>query len=188
MQISNSPERYGAVPQALHWLTAAAVLLAWLLGEFGDAFPRGAPRETALFIHISAGLAVLLLVAGRLFWRIGDPAPLPEPTAMGAWLDRAGRLTHYLLYVLLVAVPVVGIVTHFARGDALPLFGLTEIASPWPADRAFRRSAKGMHELLANAMLILAGLHAAAALLHHYVLGDRTLVRMLPASWSTRRA
>ena len=69
---------------------------------------------------------------------------------------------------------------QFARGHALPLFGLGEIASPWPADRTFARSVKGVHELLANALIILALLHAAAALAHHWFLRDRTLRRMLP--------
>jgi cytochrome b561 len=60
------------------------------------------------------------------------------------------------------------------------LFGLTEIASPWVRDRAFARSVKEIHEVMANALIILATLHAVAALLHHWVLRDRTLVRMLP--------
>ena len=46
-------------------------------------------------------------------------------------MDPAARIAHYTLYALLVAVPVAGIVLQFARGDALPLFGLAEIASPW---------------------------------------------------------
>ncbi len=85
-----------------------------------------------------------------------------------------------IIYALLIAIPVVGIVTLFARGHALPFFGLLEIASPWPADRAFAHKITEVHELLANAMMSLTGLHAAAALVHHYVLRDRTLLRMLP--------
>ena len=62
----------------------------------------------------------------------------------------------------------------------LPVFGIFEIASPWMADRAFARSVKGVHELLANSLVILAGVHAAAALFHHWILRDRTLLRMIP--------
>jgi cytochrome b561 len=100
----------------------------------------------------------------------------------GAWLDQLGRLAHYALYALLVAAPVVGIVLQFARGDALPVFGLFEVASPWAADRAFAGAVKEVHEVLANALVILAALHAAAALLHHFALHDRTLLRMLPGA------
>ena len=80
----------------------------------------------------------------------------------------------------MLAVPVTGIVLEFARGQALPLFGVAEIASPWVRDRAFASSVKGVHELIADALLVLAALHAAAALFHHFILKDRTLLRMLP--------
>jgi cytochrome b561 len=98
------------------------------------------------------------------------------------WLDPAAQIAHYSLYVLLVAVPVVGVVLQFARGDALPLFGLAEIPSPWLKDRALAHSVKEVHEILAHALVVLAAFHAAAALIHHWVFRDRTLVRMLPHS------
>ena len=180
MRLRSSVEGYGAVSQMMHWITVVLVILAWLLGQFDDVFPKGAARAAALFVHNSAGLAVIGILVLRLLWRFADPPPPTEPTILGAWLDRAGRLAHYLLYALLVAVPISGIVLQFARGDALPLFGLTEISSPWVRDRAFVRSVKEIHEMTANALIVLAALHAAAALVHHWVLRDRTLVRMLP--------
>lgn len=182
MRLRNSPDGYGAIPQALHWLTVALVLLAWVLGQFDDALPRA----TGLYIHISAGLAILPLLAIRLCWRLADSPPPVEASAFGVWLDRAGRLAHYALYGLLIAAPLAGIVLQFARGDALPLFGLTEIVSPWPRDRAFARSVKEVHEVLSNALIFLALLHAAAALVHHLLLRDRTLLRMLPRGHDPR--
>ena len=186
MRLYNSARSYGAVPQALHWLTVFLVALAWALGTFNDVLPKGRPRDFGLFVHISAGLAILALLVARVGWRLVDPAPPPEATEFGAWtgkwLDPAARVAHYGLYVLLVAVPVVGIVLHFARGDALPLFGLAEIPSPWLKDRAFARSVKEVHEVLAHALVILATMHAVAALIHHWIFRDRTLVRMLPHS------
>lgn len=183
MRWGNSTEGYGAVPQMMHWITVALVILAWFLGEFDDIFPKGPARAASLFVHISAGLAVIGLLVLRLLWRFADRPPPIEHTILGAWLDRAGRLTHYVLYALLIAVPISGIVLQFARGDSLPLFGLAEIASPWPADRAFARSVKEIHEVIANALIILAAFHAVAALVHHWVLRDRTLIRMLPQAW-----
>ena len=183
MEWRNSSAGYGAIPQMLHWITVALVILAWALGQFDDAFPKGAARTASLMIHISAGLAVIGALVLRLCWRFADPPPPVQHTALGAWLDRTGRLVHYLLYALLIAVPISGIVLQFARGQPLPLFGLTEIASPWPADRAFTRTVKEVHEVTANALVILAALHATAAMLHHWVLRDRTLVRMLPMAW-----
>lgn len=180
MQYRNSATGYGIISQALHWLVVGLVILTWVLGTFDDVLPRGGARAAGSFIHVSAGLAILAVVVARLMWRFLDPPPPLESTNLGVWLDRAGRLVHYALYGFLIAVTISGIVLQFARGDALPLFGLSTIASPWAADRAFAHSVKDVHELLAHALVILALLHAAAALVHHWVLRDRTLVRMLP--------
>ena len=180
MQFRNSPQSYGAISKFLHWSTVALVIAAWLLGTFGDALPRGAARSTGLFIHIFAGLGVLVFLALRLLWRIIDRTPPPEITPFGSWLEFLGKLTHVALYVLLAATPAIGILLQFARGDALPVFGLTEIASPWTRDRAFAHSIKGVHETMADVLMVLAAFHALAAMVHHWVWRDRTLERMLP--------
>ncbi|MGL4285178.1 MAG: cytochrome b [Phreatobacter sp.] len=187
MQIKNSTDRYGAIAQSLHWLTVILLMLAWTLGTFGDVFPRGPARATGQFVHMIAGLAILAVLAARLSWRMVDPPPPPAPTRLGLWAERAAQLTHCALYLLLIAVPIVGIVLQFARGRPVPLFGLAEIPSPWVADRAFSRNVRQVHELIAHALLILAGLHAAAALCHHWIFRDRTLARMLPGSRPTRQ-
>jgi cytochrome b561 len=180
MQIYNSSKGYGAISRAAHWLTVILVALAWVLGVLGDDLPKGTQREAGLFVHMSAGLAVVILLVVRLAWNLVNPPPPAEPTSLGIWSVRLGQATHYLLYGLLIAVPVAGIVLQFARGDALPIFGIADIASPWVRDRAFARGIKEVHEILAHTLVIVAGFHAAAALFHHWVLRDRTLARMLP--------
>lgn len=180
MQITNSSEGYGAISQAAHWLTVILVALAWTLGLFGDDLPKGTQRDAGLFVHMSAGLAVVILLVVRLALNLVNPPPSAEPATLGIWMVRLGQATHYLLYGLLIAVPVAGIVLQFARGDALPLFGIADIASPWVKDRAFAGSVKEVHEILAHTLVVVAGFHAAAALFHHWVLRDRTLARMLP--------
>jgi cytochrome b561 len=74
-----------------------------------------------------------------------------------------------------------GILVQLKRGNPLPLFGVWDVASPWPTDRTLARTLLRVHEYLADTLLTLAGVHAAAALMHHYIFEDRTLVRMLPA-------
>jgi cytochrome b561 len=180
MQLFNSSERYGSIELKIHWFTALLVNLGCSLGEWGDVFPRGPARDAALFAHMSAGLAIIALVALRLAWRLFDAPLPPEPTRFGHVGELASRIGHLALYALLIGVTVAGIATQFARGNPLPIFGLTEILSPWTADRAFSRSVKEVHETLANVLIIAAALHAAAALAHHYLLRDRTLARMLP--------
>lgn len=180
MQLVNTETRYGALPQALHWATVICVVAGWLLGQFIDDFPKGVARDSAFATHVALGEFVLLLLAVRLLWRFANRPPALLPTGFGRAGEIAATLGHYALYALLLAVPIVGIVAQLKRGNALPIFGVWHLASPWPADRAAAHSVMEVHELLANALLILAGIHAAAALIHHYVFGDRTLVRMLP--------
>jgi cytochrome b561 len=184
VQRTNPIHRYGVTPQFLHWLTVILVLVAWTLGTFGDDLPKGAARDTGLFVHISAGLLILMAPIMRLSWRAVEPPPPPEPNEFGRWLgafaDPAARFAHYTLYALLIAAPIAGIVAQFARGNALPLFGLVDIPSPWTRDRAFAHNVTEVHEILANALVIVASFHAVAALVHHFVFRDNTLIRMLP--------
>jgi cytochrome b561 len=185
MQLLNSSARYGAIAQLLHWSVVLLVLLAWGLGVVGDELPKGAAEAAALFVHISAGLLVVFLTGMRLLWRLADPSPQAERTEFGnwafaGWIGLGAKLAHLGLYVLLVAVPLLGIGVEFARGKGLPVLGLFEIATPWPADRALARNLKTVHELLAHGLMALASLHAASALIHHWVFRDSTLVRMLP--------
>jgi cytochrome b561 len=180
MQWVNTEARYGALSQALHWATAICVTVGWLLGQFMGVFPKGVARECASSIHIALGEFVIVMFAARLLWRFANPPPaLP---ILGRAGEIAATLGHYALYALLLAVPIVGIVVQLKRGNALPVFGVWHLASPWPADRVAAHSLREAHKLIANALLIFAALHAAAALIHHYVFGDRTLVRMLPGN------
>ncbi|WP_315758350.1 MULTISPECIES: cytochrome b [unclassified Bradyrhizobium] len=179
MRIRNSAKAYGSVAIGLHWIVAVLVPAAWISGHLGDILPRGS-HDTGLFMHVSLGLAMLGFALARLAWRLADPPPAPEAAKFGAWTVHVGEITHLLIYGIMFAIPVLGIVTQFARGYGLPVFGLFEIASPWVGDRGFAHDMKEMHEALANGLMILIGLHAGAALLHHYWLHDRTLRRMVP--------
>jgi cytochrome b561 len=180
MQLGNTETRYGALSQAMHWATVICVGAGWLLGQFMDDFPKGIARDSALATHIALGEFVLVLLAVRLFWRQFDRPPALVSTRFGRAGQIAATIGHYALYALLLAVPIVGIVAQFKRRNALPIFGVWHLASPWPADRAAAHSVTEVHELLANALLVFAGLHACAALIHHHMFRDRTLVRMLP--------
>jgi cytochrome b561 len=181
MQIRNSLRGYGIVAASAHWLTMLLVVAAWLLGTFGDALPRGPVRSAGVAVHISIGLAILALAVARLAWRRFDAPPLPlESPRLGRWATAAASLAHVGLYALLIVTPHVGVLLQFARGQALPIFGIVEIASPLAKDRDFAATVREIHETLGNGLMILAALHAAAAMAHHWILRDDTLGRMLP--------
>ena len=170
----------------MHWLTVFLVALAWALGTFDDVLPKGGPRQSGLFVHVSAGIAILALLSGHAEHggrSIRSAARSNRIWRMDGKVAGIAQIAHYALYALLVAVPVAGIVLQFARGDALPLFGIAEISSPWLEDRAFAHNVKEVHEVKFSPMhWWLAAFHAAAALIHHCIFRDRTLVRMLPHS------
>jgi cytochrome b561 len=176
---NNEGVGYSATAKVLHWLAALCVALAWPLGTFIDDFSKGI-QPAAIFSHISLGLTVLALALVRLGWRIGHPPPEFLPSGFGPWAERAAILVQWLLYALMLVLPISGIVLQFTRDQPMPLFGLGEIVSPWARDRALSRSVHEVHELLADSLLTLATLHALAALIHHYILGDMTLRRMMP--------
>lgn len=179
MQLHNSADRYGGVAMGLHWLTLFLVVLAWALGQGMDILPRGDVRMAGIVTHVALGLGILAVFAVRLVWRLAETQPASLPSPLGRWSEVLAEVVHYALYALLFAVPVVGIAYQFARGD-LPVFGLFHIPTPLTPDRDLARSIGEIHETLANAIVLLAGFHALAALGHHYLFRDRTLVRMLP--------
>jgi cytochrome b561 len=180
MRWSNSQRDYGAAVQIAHWLSALLVGVAWLLGTVAEDLPRGSVRDLEELIHVSAGELIAILLIFRIGWRLIDPPPPSEPTPMGALGDMVAKMAHLALYALLAAVIAFGVATQFADGDALSMFGLFDIASPWAKDEKSAHDLKEIHEALANGLVILATIHAAAALVHHFVFGDRTLRRMLP--------
>lgn len=182
MQLVNSKTRYGALPQLIHWLTALFVIVGWALGQFGDDLPKGPVRAFGLLTHMTLGQCVVALLVIRLIWRIANPPPPLQPTPFGWLVAAAAKASHFTLYALLLVVPLLGVIVQLKRGHDLPIFGIWQFVSPWPADRAIARSILWAHQILAYALLILAGIHACAAIAHHWLWRDRTLTRMLPGS------
>lgn len=189
MILGNSRSRYGAVAMALHWLLAAAILFMLWLGLFMTSLDEEDPRTFPLFqIHKSIGLTILVLTLTRLLWRLANQVP-PLPASMRPWERVSARGVHALFYVLMIAIPLLGWATVSSAPLAVPTiwFGLFE----WPhvpflanLPRAEKRMIEGplagAHGVLALSMLVLAGLHAAAALKHHFRDRDDVLKRMLP--------
>ncbi|MFO1151307.1 MAG: cytochrome b [Alsobacter sp.] len=170
--------RYDRFALGLHWAMAVLIVLAFGLALVVDVFPRS--FEPAIVeTHKDLGVAILVLLVIRFLWRLTHTPPAQDPE-IGALAQKASHLGHLALYGLMVLVPVIGVLFAFWRGQGLHL-GVVDIASPFAADRAVARPLKEIHELAAYALMGLAGLHAAAALWHHYVKRDSTLRRMLPA-------
>ena len=158
-----------------HWLTAALVAALWVLAHLIDDFPKGMPRIAARSTHIVVGLLLAIVVARRIQWRLRSGRQLPGVGPR--WLAAAAKAAHGLLYIGLVAVLLLGIANAWARGDTL--FRLVTIPKLLPGHPQLKPTIEALHMYVANGLLILAGLHALAALVHHFVLKDNVLRRML---------
>ncbi len=177
--MASSNTRYGAVAQSFHWLTAILVLVAFLYGPGGsEQRVYSAARDFDRQLHETLGLCVLVLVVLRLLWRLVDKRP--EPVDIAPWMGRAARLMQAGLYVLLFAVPLTAIAGAWLEGHPLTLLGGLEIAPRLAQAHAAGTLVAEVHTWLGDAILWLAGLHAAAALFHHFVLRDGVLLSMLP--------
>ena len=165
---------YDRTTIALHWVTAASVVVLWIIGQTADWIPDG-PANTAVWsVHVVLGFMLTALLAWRIVWRATGGRRLP-PADSGA-LQVFAKLTHYLLYALLMVVVVLGVVNAFVRGYSL--FDLVHL--PQIGDREWRRPITEWHGLAANILLGLALFHATAALIHHYLWQDAVLRRMMP--------
>lgn len=167
---------YDRLTIRLHWLTALLIAALWGGAQIIDVFPPGGGRVGMRSVHILLGVALAVVLVARIAWRVTGGRRLP-PADRGL-VHLAGEAAHYLLYALMAAEVAVGLSYLWVRGDSI--FGLFSIPAYDPGNRALRRTVGGLHELAANAILIVVGLHAGAALFHHYVLHDGVLRRMLP--------
>ena len=173
--------RHDRTTIVLHWTTAMLVVVLWTIGQTIDVFPNGPLRIDYRSVHIVCGVALGVVLVARLTWRLTRRESLP-PIDHGVLLFIA-RATHWLLYALLVTAVGLGVAYLWVRGDSI--FNLFAVPAYDPVNqRALSHQVGGWHALAANTILIVAGLHAAAALVHHFVLRDATLRRMLP--WQER--
>lgn len=175
--MDTKPVRYDRVSIALHWSTAVLVVFLWIMAQIIDLFPSGPPRVGARSVHIVVGVILAVLLAARLLWRLTS-GHHPEPVDPGL-MGRVATLTHGLIYALLALVILAGLTNVWVRGDSV--FGLFRLPGLGPESRWLRGLVGDVHALAANGILILAGLHAAAGLFHHFMLRDDTLRRMWPA-------
>jgi cytochrome b561 len=180
-----SGERYGAVAQLLHWATAVLVLIAFIYGPGGsEQRVYSAARDFDRQLHETLGMSVLALVALRLAWRVFDARPVH--LQMVRWMEIAAKAVRVALYVLLFAVPLTAIAGAWLEGHPLTLLGGIEIPPALALSHDVGAVIARIHTWLGDTILWGAGLHALAALFHHFVLKDRVLESMLPAGLADR--
>jgi len=176
--MSQSPERYGSPAIALHWLTAALVIVVGTLGLLHDSWSKST-QAFWINIHALIGLLLWVLVMVRLWWRRREPPPA-LPAGIDPLTRRLAGPVHALLYGLLLVIPVIGIVTFVFHGRVFD-FGLFQVDFGIKRNRAIFHPTEDIHGYLAYALFTLAGIHLLAALWHQFVRHDGFLRRMWPA-------
>lgn len=192
MPSKNTLARYGNVAMTFHWLIAALIATNLCLGfYFANVMSSHDPGFFGIVqLHKSIGLSVLALSVLRLGWRLANPIP-PLPTDFGTPMKILARGTHYLFYVLIIAIPLAGwsLVSASPRGTPTLYFGLFQwphipfLASlPRTMKRPYALTLGEIHALLAYTAAALLVLHVGAALWHHFVRRDNVLKRMVPGT------
>ena len=184
-RLANTKQRYGSVAIALHWSMAALIIGLFLLGlymgglEYVDRWYNRAPH-----LHESFGLVVFALLLVRTFWTLVNIRPAPLP--MRAWEHMAASAVKVLLYLLLFAVTISGYLISTADGRAIDLFNWAQVPAVFSGMEHQEDIAGTFHAILASITISIAYLHFMAAMKHHFIDGDNTLLRMLGRSSKKR--
>lgn len=179
MNWRSSTERYGSLSIGLHWFMLLLLVAVYACIELRGYFPKGSdPRAALKSWHYMLGLSVFVLAALRFVVNMTSVVPRIEPSPPG-WQMVSAKLLHLALYALMFAMPLAGWVLLSAEGDPIPFFGL-QLPALVGENKGLAELVKEIHETVGTVGYFLIGLHAAAALFHHYIVGDNTLRRMLP--------
>lgn len=171
--------RYGRTAQLAHWLTAVLLLVQFTLGLYMIELALSPAKLKLYAYHKWLGVSVLLIVLLRLAWRRLKPPPA-LPATMPDWERGAAAISHRLLYLLLLAVPLSGWLMSSAKGFQTVYFGVLPLPDLLAKNPALGEALARVHWGLNKLLLALIGLHVLAALKHHFIDRDAVLARMTP--------
>jgi cytochrome b561 len=172
--------RYPSSAIAIHWMVLLLIVAAYACILLRENYPRGSELREALKVwHFSLGLTILAITALRVVLRsfLWDMPPITPPVP--PWLTIPAAAAHAALYVLLLAMPIAGWLILSAEGDPIRFWGV-DLPALMAPNKELAEQIKEIHETGGTVGYVLIGAHALAALAHHYLFEDNTLVRMLP--------
>lgn len=178
--MSDTLNRYKTFPMAFHWLTLLLLIAVYACIELREFYPKGSdPRNALKSWHFMLGLTVFGLTWMRLVTRWMTPPPLRN-ASLTVWQQLVSSVTHFALYALLLAMPMLGWAILSAEGKAVIWFGL-ELPALIAPNEGLVELLEEVHGTAGTVGYFLIGFHALAGLFHHYIQRDNTLLRMLPA-------
>jgi cytochrome b561 len=178
IQLRNAGDTWGAVARGFHWLIAVLILAQFVVGSVAEEM-KLTPAKLDLFVwHKSIGVTIFALAVLRLLWRLGNPPPAMPP-GTPRWEQRLAALGHWALYALMFAVPISGWLVSDASRVPFKAYFVLPMPDLVETSRSLQEAAEEVHEVLTMALLLVAIVHIAAALRHHFLLHDDVLRRML---------
>ncbi len=175
-----SPPRYTGVAIGLHWLIGLAILVSLGVGLYMVDLSLSPTKLRLYSWHKWAGVTIFTLVLIRCIWRITHPVP-PLPGGMQQWQRVVAEGTHYVLYALMIAIPLAGWLMSSAKGFQTVYFGVLPLPDLLNKNKELGDTLTLVHRYLNYLMIAIIGAHIGAALKHHFVDKDDILLRMLPA-------
>ena len=181
LDIHQSKKDLGLVSIVLHWIVALGVITLALIGLYMTS-------NEAWFLypyHKSFGLILFPIIVIRVLWRLKQGWPVAVSRYSSVEHNLA-KITHWLLLILILLMPLTGMIYSGASGHGFGIFGLelfphqyTEAGEPIPYRESWRDFGQAAHRYLGNCLIALIVLHIAGALKHHFIDKDSTLKRML---------
>ena len=169
--------QYGTPAKILHWLVVALLMVQFSIGWFMPDVHAGPPGR-AMSLHISFGITVLVVIVVRLVWRITHPVA-PE-SSLAPWQRITSEVVHWALYALVLATTMTGWLFASFRGWSVSFFNLSPL--PMLAAKSIDgiHALDGWHQFAEWSLLIMIGIHVAAAMVHIFIYRDGVMQRMLP--------
>ena len=179
MLIKNTLSRFGLFSKLLHWSIAILIIgLIWLGWYMVDLTYYDKWYNDSLHYHKSLGMLALALALVKIGWQWHTPAPGPV-AGLKTWEKASAKVMHYVLWGMMLLIPVTGYLISTSAGKPIQLFNWFELPAIVDVDEELRELAIDVHFYLAYATLFLVAGHAGAALKHHFINRDNTLRRML---------
>ena len=183
----NSPfdqtQRHGALTQIFHWLTAVLVISAFVLGPEDIEEMSNPGQDPGVMLHQTLGLIVFGLTILRIIWQFFANRPAAIP--MFSWMKILSKSVQGAIYLLLLAVSMSAVLGISMEGHSITTLAGGQFSLNLPLLPSVGESSLEVHTVIADVMMWLVGIHAAAALFHHYVLRDQVLNSMLP-KWGSK--
>ena len=174
--LKNTPNSYGSIAKFFHWFIAITLLGLFITGYNLENFGIPMLRKA----HKAIGFMILLLVVARLLWRFGNITPTYE-ASMPKWMILSAHSMHYMLYALMIVVPLAGFIASNAGQYPVSFLFLFDMPSLFASKNPeLGKDAMFIHRQAALIFAYAIGAHILAALYHHYIKKDNILKRMIP--------